>query len=160
MHEKGVILNLVDKVLRLSETVHYQKNLEHLIAVLLNNGYPLELILYTINKKLKSWIHGELDSSNSGQKEVSNSSSSSFFVIPYVKEVSEKFVTVFKKHKLKLVYSCKNRLDKFIKTGKDVVDPMFQCGVIYKISCDDYDAIYVGQTKRASYKSYKRTSYK
>lgn len=73
---------------------------------------------------------------------------SSFFVIPYVKEVSEKFSTILKKHNLKLVYSCQNKLDKFIKTGKDIIDPMSQCGVIYKINCNDCDASYVGQTKR------------
>lgn len=145
IHKKGVILNLVDKILRLSDPVFYQKNFEHLIEVLLNNNYPLELIFTTINQKIKSWIHTDADPSkiNNNYEDFS-----AFFVIPYVSGVSEKFFPILKKHNLKLVYSCQNKLDKIVRTGKDILEPMSNCDVIYRISCNDCDASYVGQTKR------------
>jgi len=35
-----------------------------------------------------------------------------------------------------------------MKTGKDQLNQLSRCGVIYKINCQDCDASYVGQTKR------------
>jgi len=39
-------------------------------------------------------------------------------------------------------------LNSFTKYGKDSLDPMSHHGVIYKISCHDCEASYIGQTKR------------
>ncbi|KYQ46730.1 hypothetical protein ALC60_14251 [Trachymyrmex zeteki] len=41
-----------------------------------------------------------------------------------------------------------NTLNRFIKLGKNKLEKMKQCDVIYKISCLDCDSSYVGQTKR------------
>jgi len=46
-----------------------------------------------------------------------------------------------------LAYSIPNTL-KSIKRGKDELEPLSNQNVAYKISCEDYDASYVGQTKR------------
>jgi len=73
---------------------------------------------------------------------------SSFFVVLYAANISNKLFPILKKHNLDLVYSCQNNLKKFIKTGKDSLDPMHESGVIYKIDCSNCDASYVGQTKR------------
>jgi len=35
-----------------------------------------------------------------------------------------------------------------MKCDKDVLDPMSQHGVVYKISCHNCNASYIGQTKR------------
>lgn len=48
-------------------------------------------------------------------------------MILYVCGVLKRFFFVFKKHSLKLVYSCQNKLDKIIRTGKDVLE---QCLVV------------------------------
>lgn len=41
-----------------------------------------------------------------------------------------------------------NKLNTFIKTGKDINDVLTHCNVVYKISCAQCEATYVGQTKR------------
>ncbi|EZA46481.1 hypothetical protein X777_00115, partial [Ooceraea biroi] len=41
-----------------------------------------------------------------------------------------------------------NSLNKFIKVKKDPIEKMSHCNVVYKISCCDCEASYVGQTKR------------
>lgn len=154
VHKKSIIIHLVDKILRLSHPKFYQKNLTHMITILLNNSFPLDLLFTTINSRLKSVFN---NNNNKNKNRVSNSdnklnnssasSSSSLFVIPYIKGVSEKFNRL-KRFGFKLVYSCKNKLNKIIKTGKDKLDPLSHCDVVYKISCNDCDASYVGQTKR------------
>jgi len=71
-----------------------------------------------------------------------------FFTIPYVNGISEKFKKISKKHDLKLAYSSVNSLNKFITTGKDKLNSLGSCDVVYKINCQDCNASYVGQTKR------------
>ena len=39
-------------------------------------------------------------------------------------------------------------LNSIIKSGKDRLERMEQCNVVYKISCLDCDSSYVSQTKR------------
>jgi len=45
-----------------------------------------------------------------------------------------------------MAYFVSNKLEKFIKRGKNKIDNMSQCDVIYKITCRDCS--YVRQTKR------------
>jgi len=45
-------------------------------------------------------------------------------------------------------YRCLNKLNKFVKTHKDREPRALNNNMIYKISCKDCDASYVGQTKR------------
>jgi len=52
-HKKGVIINLLDKTLILSNPQFHRKNLEDIINILIKNGYPLNLIFDTINKRIK-----------------------------------------------------------------------------------------------------------
>jgi len=39
-------------------------------------------------------------------------------------------------------------LERIIKAQKDILSPGFNKNIIYKLSCKDCDATYVGQTKR------------
>ena len=47
-----------------------------------------------------------------------------------------------------MAFSIPNKLNKYIKTGKDLLEPLSHSDVVYKIFCHDCDATYVGQTKR------------
>jgi hypothetical protein len=58
--------------------------------------------------------------------------------------VSEKFLPIAKHHNFRTAFYCNNKLDRFIRTGKDKLDPMCQNDVVYKIFCHDYEATYVG----------------
>jgi len=62
--------------------------------------------------------------------------------------ISEKFKRISKEHDLKLTYSSVNSLNRFIKIGKDKLNSLCCCDVVYKINCQDCDASYVDQTKR------------
>jgi len=69
-------------------------------------------------------------------------------MFPYVNGISKKFKRISKKYDLKLAYSSVNSLNKFIKTGKNKLNSLSCCDVVYKINCQDCDASYVGQTKK------------
>jgi len=81
-----------------------------------------------------------LDKKSEKEKEI--------FTIPYVNSISESFIPVIKKHGFNIAFSIPDTLNTLIKCGKDRLDLMSQQGVVYKISCHDCEASYVGQTKR------------
>jgi len=49
----------------------------------------------------------------------------------------------------KLFFSCYNKLSRFIKVHKDALPSSVRSNVVYKINCQNCNASYVGQTKRA-----------
>lgn len=140
MHKKGVILSLVDKALILSHPEFHQKNLEWIISVLLKNCYPLEFIFTTIRNRIKFHLYKT-------NITVNRDLDKRFFTIPYVKDISERFLSL-NNNIFKVAFTLTNKLNKFIKTGKDPLSSDDQSNVVYKISCKDCNATYVGQTKR------------
>ena len=112
-----------------------------MIIILLNNGYPLDYIFNNINNRTKKFLYNvnKRDEQNGDKK---------FFIIPFVKEISDKFSHIANKYDLRTAYYCNNKLNRFIKTGKDILEHQRQSNVVYRISCLDCDAKYIGQTKR------------
>lgn len=111
--------------------------------ILLDNGYPLKFIFNTIRDRLKYLFYKP---KNNVINDISNKKKR--FVVPYINSVSEKFSTMSKNINSQIAYSIPNTLKNFIRTGKDTLDKMSACDVVYKINCTDCDASYVGQTKR------------
>jgi len=140
---------MVDKTLLLSHPQYHQKNLIESIDVLLKNGYPLPFIFHTINSRLALHCKKEfLQIHKSTNDRVDQKSEAEFFTIPYIKSISESFIPISKKHGFNIAFSIPSTLHSFIKCGKDRLDMMSQHGVVYKITCHDCDASYIGQTKR------------
>ncbi|KYN06043.1 hypothetical protein ALC62_03043, partial [Cyphomyrmex costatus] len=71
-----------------------------------------------------------------------------FFAIPYVGSVSKKCTPIVNMCNCKLAFTIPNTLKNFIKKGKDKLEHTKNQNVVYKISCDNCDVSYVGQTKR------------
>jgi len=59
--------------------------------------------------------------------------------------------SVVSKSEYIISYRCLNKLNMFVTTHKDK-QPSLNNNVIYKISCKNCDASYVGQTKRNNWK--------
>lgn len=111
--------------------------------ILLENGYPLKFIFNTIRDRLKYLFYKPKNNVING---ISNKKKR--FVVPYINSVSEKFATMSKNINSQIAYSIPNTLKNFIRTGKDTLDKMSACDVVYKINCSNCDVSYVGQTKR------------
>jgi len=141
---------MVDKTILLSHPRYHQKNLTEFVKVLLNNCYPLPFIFHTINSRLA--LHSKKDflhiHNNINYNSVDQTSEKEFFTIPYLNSISESFIPIIKKYGFNIAFSISVTLNFLIKCGKDSLDTMSQHGVVYKISCHDCDASYVGQTKR------------
>ena len=72
----------------------------------------------------------------------------SWFIVPYIPSISERFLNIFKNSNIKIAFYSLDKLCRFIKVQKDAL-PISSCkDVVYKISCRDCDASYVGQTSR------------
>jgi len=56
-HKIDIIYNLIDRAFLLSHPKFQQKNLEFTIELLLDNGYPLDLIFEKVNNRLKTLIN-------------------------------------------------------------------------------------------------------
>ncbi|KYN20120.1 hypothetical protein ALC57_07527, partial [Trachymyrmex cornetzi] len=135
----------------LSVPKYHEKNLKIVIETLLINDYPLDFIFETINNRLKSLVHKK----TLKQKQQTNDDNSineldnkSWFVVPYINNITEKFIDIVKDCNVRLSFFSLNKLSCFIKTQKDHVASLMKRNVIYKINCNDCDASYVGQTKR------------
>lgn len=107
---------------------------------------PLKFIFYNIHEKLKYLCYQSLDRDKA--HEVLEKSEIKYFTIPYVGSVSERFAYVSKKHDFRLSFSITNSLREFITVHIDRLDVLSQCNVVYRVSCCDCDATYVGQTKK------------
>jgi len=135
--------NLIDRVILLSHLEFHEENFDCVIRVLLNNEYQLDLIFFTIRRRLHSMINRKFHN----RKELVKNSS--YFVIPYVSTIAKKFIKYFKNISFcKLAFSCYDQLNKFIKVHKDTLPSLSRSNVVYKINCLNCDASYVGQTKR------------
>jgi len=136
--------SLINRVILLSHPEFHKSIFDFIINVFLDNGYPLDLIFSSIRRRLQIKSHLNSQKCNE-QKEVP---SHSYFIIPYVSCISKKFMQLFKNNSFcKLVFSCYNKLSKFIKIHKDALPSSSRSNVVYKINCLDCDTSYIDQTK-------------
>lgn len=147
-HKRGVICGLVDKIIRLSHPRFQQKNFEYIIKILLQNGYPISFIFNNINKRINHLLRGTSITTDQNNKQTNDNKKKEFLRIPFINNFTRRFINIAKKHNLNAIFTINNKLSNFIKTGKDEIDKMKHSNVVYKISCNECDASYIGQTKR------------
>jgi len=146
-HKRGTMYSLIDRVLRFSHPLFHKNNFDLIIKILLDNGYPLDLIFNTIRRRLQVFTHSHKKLVSKKNEEKSRIP---YFTIPYVSCISKKFIQFFKTITFsKLAFCCYNKLNKFIRVHKDALSLFSRSNVVYRINCLNCDASYVGQTKRA-----------
>lgn len=116
-----------------------------MINILLRNSYPISFIFRTINKRLKYYFN-----KNDNRKRTKNSNSimKTFFIIPYLKGVTNKFSATANKVNMSAAFTIPYNLNRFIVTDKDDVNKINKCDVMYRIDYRECEATYVGQIKR------------
>jgi len=140
--KRGTIYGMVDRALRLSHPRFQRDNLIFTINVLLNNDYPIRFIFDTINTRLRYMTH------HTQNKTASTKMNQKWFTIPYLNTISQKLRHVTKDLDTKTSYYSLNKLGTIIKGQKDSIPKSLQTNLVYKLSCRDCDATYVGQTGR------------
>lgn len=151
-HKKGTVIGLIDRAFRLSSPSFHQKNLEFVVNTLLKNGYPLTFIFSTLQERIKTLITTQDNNTVSVQTTNSMDNESnmrkSYFNIPYVPTISEKFGPVVRDFHVKMSYTGLNKLKQYIRVQKDKLPDPSRNNVIYKIPCMNCNASYVDQTSR------------
>ena len=147
VHKRGVIIGQFDRILLLSYPKFQKKNISDLIHTLLMNGYPLKFIFSTIKNKIKTLENRmNLDKNSEYNNNESDSNSNlkkKFFIILYLSKVSEKFKKLSHIQGFNNAYKPINKMNRFIKTGKDRLCKEDHCGMVYKINCLDCESSYV-----------------
>lgn len=79
-----------------------------------------------------------------------NSTTSDTQLIPfnYIPQITNKLKSIYKKQNLQLVFNNNNKLQNLLHNPKDKIETNNKSG-IYKITCNNCDKIYIGQTKRS-----------
>ena len=148
----GIVKNLVDKVLKLSDPQFHNKNLELLKKDLLLNNYPIAFINKQIKNKLfqyKNQQNHGTDINNNNNEQISEFDYKKIFVLPYLGDFTKKIqYTVKKKFNINTVYTSPFKLNTIIKLQKDKLSLFNNKYVVYNIKCKDCDQNYIGQTKR------------
>jgi len=126
-HKIGTIFNLIDRAVLLSHPRYHQKNIEMCIELLLNNGYPLELIFEKINKRIKSIflnkVHSDINNGIFKNKvETNPETKRNYFVIPYVGGISETVASMFDKSVFTVGFRSLSKLNNIIRVQKDYVE--------------------------------------
>ncbi|KYN11234.1 hypothetical protein ALC57_16619 [Trachymyrmex cornetzi] len=145
--KEGIIFNLVDRALMLSDFDFHSKNITFIIDTLIKNDYPIKFIFECINNRIKVIIHNNLTGANISFNSKEPFTDILWFTVPYVPVLTEKFKQ-FDRNDIKVSFFSSNKLNKYIKVQKDRVDSLSKSNVVYKINCKDCDASYVGQTGR------------
>lgn len=148
-----MVYNLVDRALFLSDRVHHKKNLNFVKYILHLNSYPPEFIDNHVKKRIAINFNKISDADNNSSpslRPVPLSRPSIHLKIPYNPSLYHKLSQRLRCFDIGVVPSLNNKLDRFIKRGKDKTDPVNRMSVVYKINCHECDAVYVGQTKKSA----------
>ena len=108
----------------LSYPKFYKKNLEICIHILLNKGYPLDLIFKLFNTRIKKLLSTKIPRKKDdidvpvNNKIISNKKT---FVLPFIHRVTQSATRMISKSVYvynSIGYRCINKLNKFIKVHK------------------------------------------
>lgn len=91
--KRDTVISLFDRVTLLSHPIFHSKNLEIMVEILLDNSCPLEFIFKVLHERFKTFIY-KMNSMLDNEKLNDESEEISFFTIPYVSSIFEKFKNI------------------------------------------------------------------
>jgi len=117
--KRNIVYGLIDRTLLLSHPKFHERCM---LLTLLNNCFPLLFIFATINTRIKMLISGKENNND----HLSQIKRRNIFTIPYVRSISESLLPITKKYGFDIAYSVPNTLNRFIRRGKDKINPKSQ----------------------------------
>ncbi|XP_018361384.1 PREDICTED: uncharacterized protein LOC108760084 [Trachymyrmex cornetzi] len=145
--KKGTIYSLVDRAFILSDCSFHTKNLIFVINILLENDYLLPFIFNTVNQRIKQLLKTKYMTQDNSTENLNDVQSSSWLMVPFIPHHTERFKR-FSNNDVRVSFHSPNKMAKYIKVQKDSLSKNSKNNVVYKISCENCDASYVGQTDR------------
>lgn len=123
---------------------HFMNELQKIKQIADINGYHANEIDNIVAKHSKRIKENSKTTLILQQQQQKTSKRFSFEYIPEVTNLTEK---LFKKYNIEMVHASGRKLKNLLGSTKDQIDKNLSSG-IYKISCEDCEKIYIGQTKR------------
>lgn len=155
--KRNIIFNLTDKAINLSDKRFHKDNLNKIRKILIDNNYEWSFINKNIATRLKILtasrenLHN-IDNNNNqilDNNITDNTDYKTTIPIPHTdKHVFNRFKNRLKKYHVRIVPKIKKLLTPIIQLGKDKTLKMMTTNVVYKINCENWDATFIGQTKR------------
>ncbi|KAG5308732.1 SWET1 protein, partial [Acromyrmex insinuator] len=133
----------------ISNLLKIEKTRGTLISCINSAFYPLATFLKDIiDNNFFSTIKIKILENRSNLDKNNSNLKKKFFIISYLSKVSEKFKKLSHIQGFNIAYKLINKMNRFIKTGKEPLRKEDHCGVVYKINCLNCEFFYIGQTKR------------
>ncbi len=127
-----------------TEETDRETELQHIENTLSTCGYPKWSF-----KKVMEQISKKKENKTTKQKEKSkDEKSKGMVVLPYVQGVTEQLKRVFSKHNIATSIKPHMTLRNILVHPKDKIETCDKTGVVYKITCNNCDQIYIGETGR------------
>ena len=145
-HKKGVIFNLVDRAILLSEPKFHKQNISKVKKLLLNNNYPKNIVnkfvtdryFYCMDKLSSSSIASNIQITHLPDSNNNNSieNKKMYLKVPHIKKFYSNISRKLKSFNICTVPKINYFMDKIIKRGKDKVEKIDQTNVVYKNNCN------------------------
>jgi len=107
----------------------------------------LGFIFNTISSRIKALINDKITKQKLNTTD-NGSNKKIWFTVPYINSITEKFKSIANGAVSKLAFFSTNKLNNLIKVQKDSLPKLSKMNVVYKISCQNCETSYVGQTCR------------
>ena len=101
----------------------------------------------TVNQRIKNLLKNRHIAHKDLVNNVCANESASWLTVPFIPLHTEKFKR-FNKNDIRVSFHSPNKMGKYIKVQKIICPHTSKSNVVYKISCNNCDASYVGQTGR------------
>jgi hypothetical protein len=136
-HKISVVRSLYNRAHTLCDPEYIETEKETIYHALKSNGYP-KTTIDTVSRRV-------FNPTENNRPEPPNHHVSA----PYIKGTSERVARILKRHKVELCHKPSRTLRGELCALKDKRNPSDQAGVVYKLSCQDCSACYVGETGRS-----------
>jgi len=140
----SVVYGLLDRAILLSDKEFHPTNINKVRDTLKLNNYPANFINKFINKRMKKYKHTNRTSDGNA-----HDNQRLYMGFTYLPDVTDMISKQFLTNTNKIICPKKyNTLNKLVFTNLKAKTPQnMKANLIYKISCGDCEACYIGQTK-------------
>jgi len=145
-YKLNTIKNLVDHAILLSDIRFHFDNLKIVKSILLNNGYPRNIVNNETKKRYR-FLKKNRMKGGSKKGDVDHDKGMYTMAVLYIGNVSDDIRRIVK-NMVDVSYTIPRKLDTVIRKGKDKLDDRQTTEIVYRINCRDCNKVYIGQTKR------------
>lgn len=139
--KESVISSLLSRAEHVvSDPEDKSRELHYITNVLMANNYTQSAI---------SKVKRKLNTERVPVVEDDNEEYKGFINLPYIKNTSENLRRIFNQHKIRCTFYSSETLRKRLSHPKDKIAKDNQNNIIYRIPCQDCDAVYIGESKRS-----------